>query len=131
MRTRTKREKTGRRLVAMTLAREMAAAVEAGEEQREELVGVALAVGQWLAEEGRPGRWDTIDAGEVLRVMALPSRHENDGFLLTLAGLVGHAALQGHIPEPAARRTLLQIQGLADSQPVVAFAAHVAGQMRD
>src|SRR5262245_5549282 len=124
MRTRTKREKTGRRLVAMTLAREMAAAVGAGEEQRDELVGVALAVGQWLAEEGRPGRWDTIDAGEVLRAMALPSRTENNGFLLTLAGLVGHAALQGDIPEPAARRTLLQIQGLADSQPVVAFAAH-------
>jgi hypothetical protein len=130
MHTRTKRQKkVGQRLVAMSLARDMAAAVGAGEDEREELVGVALAVGQWLAEEGRPGRWDTIVPAEVLRTMGLPSRREDDGFLLSLAGLVGHAALQGDIDEAAARRILLEIQTLADSPPVAAFAGRIAGQM--
>ena len=117
MQTRTKREKVGRRLVAMTLAREMAEAVGAGEEEGEELVGVALAVGQWLAEEGRPGRWDTIAPAEVLRVIALPAGNETSGFLLSLAGLVGHAALQGDVEQAAACRILLEIAGLADSPP--------------
>jgi hypothetical protein len=113
----------------MTLAQEMAATVEAGEEEREELIGVALAVGQWLAEEGRPGRWDTVIPVEVLRALALPAGKETNGFLLTLAGLVGHAALQGHIDEPAARRILREIEELADSRPVAAFAANLAGQV--
>jgi len=113
----------------MTLAREMAAAVEAGDEEREELEGVALAVGQWLAEEGRPGRWDTLVPAEVLRAMGLPPGDQVNGFLLSLAGLVGHAALQGDLDEGAGRRILLEIQGLADSPPVAAFAGRIAGQL--
>jgi hypothetical protein len=89
----------------MTLAREMAAAVEAGDEEREELEGVALAVGQWLAEEGRPGRWDTLVPAEVLRAMGLPSRRENDGFLHSLPGWWGTPPWQGDIDEAAARRS--------------------------
>jgi hypothetical protein len=129
MHRRAKREKVGRRLVAMTLAQEMAATLEAGEEEREELVAVAMAVGQWLAEEGRPGRWDTLVVAELLRAMALPTRQETDGFLLSLAGLLGHAALQGDLDEAAARRILREIEGLADSRPVAAFAVQMAGQL--
>ncbi|HXU84094.1 MAG TPA: hypothetical protein VN914_22020 [Polyangia bacterium] len=126
---RTKRKNESRRLVAMTLAKEMAAAVGAGEEERDELIGVALAVGQWLAEEGRPGRWDTVAPAEVLRAMALPAGNEASGFLLSLAGLLGHAALQGDVEAVAARRILREIAGLAESPPVAAFAAQLVGQL--
>jgi hypothetical protein len=129
MGTRSKAARAGRRLVAMTLAEEMAAAVGAGEEGREELVGVALAVGQWLAEEGRPGRWDTLVPAALLRALGLPPGHDANGFLLSLAGLVGHAAVQGDLEEAAAGRILREIAGLADSPPVTAFAAQLAGQL--
>jgi hypothetical protein len=130
MRTQAKREKMARRLVAMNLARDLADAVGSRDEEREELVGVAMAVGQWLAEEGRPGRWDTIAPAEVLRVMALPAGNETSGFLLALAGLVGHAALTENLAEGAARRILLEIGGLADSPLVAAFAHKVAAELR-
>ena len=130
MRTRTK-EKAGRRLVAMNLANEMAATVEADEEHREELVGVAVVVGQWLAEEGRPGRWDTVAPAELLRVLAVPNRTEADAFLHTLAGLVAHAALHEQIEVDAARRILGEIAGLAESPPVAGFAARMAEQLQE
>jgi hypothetical protein len=130
MKTRTKREKVGRRLVAINVAHEMAAAVGAGEAERDELVGVALAVGQWLAEAGRPGRWDTVEPAELLEAMAFPAGNQANGFLLTLAGLVGHAALRGDLEVQPTRRILREIEGLAGSPPVAAFAAQIAGQLR-
>jgi hypothetical protein len=115
----------------MTLANEMAATVEADEQHREELVGVAMVVGQWLAEEGRPGRWDTVAPAELLRVLALPDGREADGFLHTLAGLVAHAALHEQIEADAARRILGEIAGLAESPPVARFAARMAEQLAE
>jgi len=121
--------KPGPTIVAMVLADEMAAAVDADPGHREELREVALAVGQWLADEARPGRWDTIDAATVLRMMALEDEVQQGRFLLTLAGLLGYAALQGHLPIEPARRTLLQIEGLARSSAVAVFAAQTAAQL--
>ena len=65
----------------------------------------------------------------MLRALALPEGSQASGFLLSLAGLLGHAALQGDIEELAARRMLRQIEGLAQSPPVAAFAAQLVGQL--
>jgi len=44
----------------MTLADELAGAVDADATQRQDLVDAALSVGQWLADQGYPGRWDKV-----------------------------------------------------------------------
>jgi hypothetical protein len=95
------------------LAEETAAAVSAGEEERSELVSAALVVGQWLAEHGRPGRWDTIDARAVLEALALPDDVERDRFLFALLGLLGHARLQGFLSRTRARAYFCEIEALA------------------
>ena len=60
--------KTSRaRIVAVSLAEELADSVKADLEERQELVDAALCVGQWLADRGLSGRWDRIEPAEVLR----------------------------------------------------------------
>jgi hypothetical protein len=113
----------------MCLAEEMAEAVEADAPHREALMMAALGVGEWLAAQGRPGRWDTVDAEGVLRMMALPDENEETGFLLTLAGLLGYAALQGRLPSAPVRRTLGQIERLSQNSAVAVFAAQTAAQL--
>jgi hypothetical protein len=118
-----------RPLVALALAEEVASALATDDTGREEFVQAALAVGQWLADEGRPGRWDTVDAAAVLRALAFSHHAEADGFLLALAGLIGYAGLNGHLRASIARRNLEQIAGLAQDQAVAGFAAAGARQL--
>lgn len=119
------------RIVAMTLAHEMADAVDADPEHRDGLVATALAVGEWLAETGHPGRWDLVDAHAVLAMLAIPDPVEVDGFLLTLAGLLGYAAFQEQLAPADARRALLQIADLTGNPAVKNFAAQTAATLRE
>jgi hypothetical protein len=113
----------------MTLAAEAAAALGVDAQEREELIGTALCVGQWLAQEGRPGQWDAVDAGSVLRAMAFSDAHQSSTFLFALATLFGHAGLQERVPAPAARRVLRQIGTLAEHPTVAAFAVRTADRL--
>jgi hypothetical protein len=116
-------------IVAMDLAVEMAAAVKAKGPHRKALISAALDVGTWLAGQGRPGRWDTIDAADVLRICSFSTETQNNGFLLSLAGLVGYAAFHEYITARESRRILMEIERLATNGVVKSFAAQTAGQM--
>jgi len=115
----------------MTLATETADALGVDAQARDELVGAALCVGQWLADAGRPGDWETVDAGELLRAMAFSDPVETSTFLFALAALFGHAGLHDLVSRPAARAVLQQIAGLERSPPVATFAASTARMLRD
>jgi hypothetical protein len=116
-------------VVAMTLANELATEVEADAAHRQELIGVALDVGQWLSDQGRPGRWDTIDPAAVLAMTVPLDVQARNGYLLAMAGLVGFASLSGYVPVAAARRTLEEIQGLATMPVVAAYTVEAIGQL--
>jgi hypothetical protein len=117
-------------IVAMSLARDMADTVGAVGQDRTDILCTALAVGQWLAEVDRPGRWDTLEVAEVLELV--PDEPLDRGrFLLTLAGLIGYAGLAGHLPLPDARRCLDQVHGLADDPIIKNYARQAARQFRD
>jgi hypothetical protein len=107
----------------MTLAQDMAAAVDADVDHRDALIAAALCAGEWLAEEGLPGRWDRLDPAALLRAMDFQDRREGDALLLTLSGLVGYAALEGALPVRDARRVLLEIEALSQDPAVQQFAA--------
>jgi hypothetical protein len=113
----------------MNLAREMAETVGAVGEDREDIIWTALAAGQWLAEVNRPGRWDTLEVGPLLELVPDEPR-ERGRFLLTLAGLLGYAGLEGHIPEPEARRCLEELQELTDDPIIKNFARQTARRFR-
>jgi hypothetical protein len=115
----------------MTLATETADALGVDPQARDELVGAALCVGQWLADAGRPGEWETVEAGEVLRAMAFSEPIETGTFLFALAALFGHAGLEELVSRPAARRILGEIAGLVGNEPVATFAANTAKMLRD
>lgn len=118
---------------ALRLAHEFAAETEADADEREEIVLAALAAGNWLASEGRPGRWDTLDVGAMLPTLDLQDDREQQGLLLTLAGLIGFAALRGHMPVKTACRCLYQIDDLADDgvdATVGIFARRTAKELR-
>lgn len=115
--------------MALTLAHEMADAVDADDQDRAELSSVALAVGQWLADQGRPGRWDTVDPAAVLEAMGLPDEVQRGQFLLGLVGLLGYAGISGHLPPGAAHARVSQIASLANDAIVRRFARHTASQL--
>jgi hypothetical protein len=117
-------------VVALTLAQEMAAAVRADAAERDTLVDAALCVGQWLADEGRPGRWDTVDVGAVLEQRSCTSERETTAFLVALGGLIGHAGFCGYVPVETARRNLLDIGGLSRSPIVRGFVDKAAVQLQ-
>ena len=118
------------RIVALTLADETARELDSDQLERNELVGAALAIGQWAADQGHPGRWDRLDPAAVLKAMAFTSEHEASGFLLTMTTLIGYAGLAGHLPAPAARRIVLAIKSLTAHPVVTGFATSVAEQLR-
>ena len=61
--------------------------------------------------------------------MACWDANEASGLLLSLGGLVGHAAFKGALGPRAARRVLLQIRDLTSNPAVTAFAGQAARQL--
>src|SRR5205814_1928089 len=114
---------------AVALAEDMAEAVQADPREREALVQTALAAGEWLADQGRPGRWETLDPAALLEAMAFGDPHQASGFLLSLGGLVGHAAFGGELEWEPARQLMLQIRDLTSSPAVTSFAAATARRL--
>jgi hypothetical protein len=108
---------------------EAAEALGAGDEERDDLMSAALCVGEWLAEQGRPGRWGTVDAGAVLELMSLPTEAEAVTLLLSLVGLVGHAAFHEQVATRDAIRILRQIESLATNPHVRLLAAQASEQL--
>jgi hypothetical protein len=119
----------GPRLVAMSLAQELSAAVRADPREHQDLVDAALSVGQWLADQGLPGRWDRIRPAQVLRCLDFLQPPERERFLFSLVGLVGHAALLARIPAAAAIKTLDETAALAESEVIRVFARTTAARL--
>jgi hypothetical protein len=117
------------RIVAMSLAEELSAAVKADPQEHQELVDAALCVGQWLADHGQPGRWDRVRPAEVLECLDFLSPPARERFLFSLVGLVGHAALTARIPADAAVRTLDETALLAKVEAVRVFARTTAARL--
>jgi hypothetical protein len=117
------------RIVAMSLAKELADAVKAGPEECQELVDAALCVGQWLADQGLPGRWDRLRPGEVLRGLDFLPAHERERFLFSLVGLLGHAAFNGLLQPSAAKRSIDEVAELTQEDVIRTFARTAATQL--
>jgi hypothetical protein len=123
-------EMGGRRIVAMTLAQEMADIASAPADVRQQLVDAALSVGQWLADEGHPGQWDMVKPAEILRRLDFLPQEEQEQFLLAFAGLLGHGALTGQISHHSAKRSLEEISSLTDAEPLRTMARTTAAQLQ-
>jgi hypothetical protein len=123
-------EEGGPRIVAMTLAQELASAVSAQPDERKQLIDSALSVGQWLADQGHPGRWDKVKPAEILRCLDFLPRTEQERFLFSFVGLLGHGALSGQIPPQSAKRSLEEISRLTQEGSVRAFACTTAAQLQ-
>jgi hypothetical protein len=118
------------RIVAMTLADELAGAVDADATQRQDLVDAALSVGQWLADQGYPGRWDKVRPAAILRCLDFLPNRERERFLFSFVGLLGHGALTGQIPHLPAKRSIDEISTLTGEETVRAFARTTAAQLQ-
>ena len=123
-------EMAPRRIVAMTLADELAGAVAADAIQRQDLVDAALSVGQWLADQGHPGRWDKVKPSAILRCLDFLPNHERERFLFSFVGLLGHGALTGQIPPLPAKQSIDEISKLTCEETVRAFARTTAAQLQ-
>jgi hypothetical protein len=117
------------RIVAMTLAKELADAVKAEPTECQELVDAALCVGQWLADQGLPGRWDRVRPAEVLRCLDFLPRHERERFLFSLIGLLGHAAFNGLLQPSAAKRSIDEVATLTQEDIIRTFARTASAQL--
>ena len=118
------------RVVAMTLANELAAAVSANASERQDLVDAALSIGQWLADQGYPGRWDKVRPAPILRCLDFLPDNERERFLFSFVGLLGHGALTGQIPPLPAKRSINEISDLSNEEGVRAFARTTAAQLQ-
>ncbi len=110
-------------IVALSLARDMADAVQAGEEDRDEIISAALMIGQWLADVGRPGRWETIEVASLIDAVNCDSEFERGRFILSLTGLIGFAALTDRLQAKTARRLLDEV-ALLSHDPILSAYAH-------
>ncbi len=117
------------RVVAMSLADDLSAAVKAGPRERQDLVDAALYVGQWLADQGLPGRWDRVRPTEVLRCLDFLPLPERERFLFSLVGLLGHGALLARIPPAAAKRSIDEAAALSADEAIRAFARATSAQL--
>jgi hypothetical protein len=118
------------RIVALSLAHEMAAAVGAKGDDLQDLVFAALTTGEWLAEVGRPGCWETLEVDQVLRLLPADNPFERGNFLLALTGLLGYAGIEGHLAPAHACKSLEQIAKLAEDAIIQNFARQAAAQVR-
>jgi len=101
-----------RRLSAGELAIRMADAMDADQTMRKEIVVCAMCIGQWLSDQGTPGRWDCLVPEDVLHAMGPLSPQDESTFLYNLAGLVIHACLAEGITPQTARHLLEQLPRL-------------------
>jgi hypothetical protein len=118
------------RIVAMSLATELADAVKAGPEECQEIVDAALCVGQWLADQGLPGRWDRVRPAEVLRGLDFLPPRERERFLFSLVGLLGHAAFNGQLQPSAAKRSIDEVATLTREDAIRVFAHTASVQLQ-
>ena len=118
------------RIVALSLAHEMAGVVGAQGDDLQDLVFAALTTGEWLAMKGRPGCWDTLDVAQVLQLLPPDDHFERGKFLISLAGLIGYAGIEGHLSPAQACRSLDQIEAIADDGIIANYARQTARQLR-
>lgn len=118
------------RIVALSLAEELADAVNAGPEERQELLDAALCVGQWLADRGLSGRWDRVDPGEVLRRLDFLPTSERERFLFSLVSLLGHAAFGGQLDPAAAKASIDKVAALTAEEVVRVFAETASAHLQ-
>ena len=118
-------------LVAATVAAEAAVTLGSTPEERVQLLDAAFCVGQWLADEGHPGRWDMVKPDSVLAGLVFLPEDEQEQFLLSLIGLLGTAAYNGNIPFRAARSQMKTITRIAKNDVTRALARSTAEGMRN
>jgi hypothetical protein len=118
------------RIVAVSLAEELADAVKAGPEERQELVDAALCVGQRLADRGLPGRWDRVEPVEVLRCLDFLPAPERERFLFSLVSLLGHAAFGGKLEPATAKASIDKVAALTHEEVVRVFAETASAQLQ-
>ena len=109
-----------RRLLAGELAIRMANAMKADQTTRQEIVVCAMCIGQWLSDQGTPGRWDRIEPEALFQAMGPLSPWDQSTFLSNLAGLVMHACLADGIPPTDARRIIGQLPRLTPDRALKA-----------
>lgn len=109
--------RTGPRITALELARAFLGD-DPDPERRQDITDAAICAGTWLADEGRPGRWDTLDIASVVERSSPPSDFHRDGLLLNLTALLGFAGMNGLIPGEKVLAYLQDILKLT-SRPVI------------
>ncbi len=110
------------RIIAMSLAQDLAQTVSAQPHEREFMIQTAILIGTWLLDEGRPGDWNSINPKAVVNLVPFQDATERSAFLFTFASLVGHAAHGNQIDAVAATTCLEQIAQLADHPAISTFA---------
>jgi hypothetical protein len=117
------------RVVAHFLATELARAVGADPQHRNELIGTALTIGEWLADQGLPGRWDRVVPAKIILALGPISEEERASFLLSLVALVGYAGLNRYIPVRSASAILDQTDRATDSEVIRLFVRSTQRQL--
>jgi hypothetical protein len=107
-----------RRIVACSLAQEVARRMNATPEIENNLIDSALIVGAWLVEQGCPGRWDRVSPRRILTEHSYMFTPGREAFLGDLIQLLGFAGLARLIPVDIARSNIKEILQLVDCDPV-------------
>lgn len=118
------------RIVAVSLAEDLADSVHAAPEERQELVDAALCVGQWLADQGLSGRWDRVEPGEVLRCLDFLPPDERERFLFSLVSLLGYAAFGGALNPAAAKDSIDKVAALTQEEITRVFAKSASAHLQ-
>ena len=114
----------------MELALSFAESARVEPESRQCLIDTALYVGRWLAERGKPGRWDCVEPEALLASLAAPSPNESERFMFYLVALLGYAAINGRVAPPAAARSLHQIADMTHMTATRDFAQSTVAQLQ-
>lgn len=109
-------------VIAMDLAQDLVATVSASGDERDNIIQTAMVIGSWLAEKGRPGEWNALDPGDILKVAAIQDPTARSAFLFAFASLVGHGAHNNQISAAAATTCLDKIAQLAEHPAIATFA---------
>lgn len=116
-----------RRIDERALALELAQALDAGGEDRADLLEAARLVGAHLAARGRAGRWQDIDVAALLAKLGDADWMRRGRFQFALAGLVGWCGLRGYLHDRHVDALLDEIARLADD-PIIRQYAQVGAR---